>query len=75
MQYIKCKFLKQDKPTGRAYVYRSDENLMPGDIAMDAKGSKLLVVDETVDMAWVEAYGADKVGVVRKYVEQESEGL
>lgn len=28
-----------------------------------------MVVDELVDMAWVGTYGADKVAVVKKYVE------
>lgn len=68
MQYIKARFLKQDKPAGRAYTYRTEDNLKPGDIITDAKGSKLVVVDESVDMAWVESYGTDKVGVVKKYV-------
>ncbi len=71
MQYIKAKFMKQDKPTGRAYTYRCEDDVKPGDTVTDAKGSKLQVVDEPVDMAWVEAYGADKVGVVKKYVEPE----
>lgn len=74
MQYIKAKFMKQDKPAGRAYTYRTEDDLKPGDIVTDAKSSKLTVVDEPVDMAWVEAYGADKVGVVKKYVEPESGG-
>lgn len=73
MQYIKAKFLKEDKPTGRAYTYRCEENVNPGAIVTDAKGSKLVVVDETVDAAWVMAYGADKVGVVKKYEEPVSE--
>lgn len=72
MQYIKAKFMKLDKPTGRAYTYRTEDDLKPGDIIKDAKGSKLQVMDEPVDMTWVEAYGADKVGVAKKYVEPES---
>lgn len=70
MQYIKAKFMKSDKPAGRAYTYHTEDDLKPGDIVTDAKGSKLTVVDEPVDMAWVETYGADKVGVVKKYVER-----
>lgn len=73
MQYIKAKFMKQDKPSGRAYTYRTEDDLNPGDIVTDSKGSKLMVVDEPVDMAWVETYDADKVGVVKKYVEPEKE--
>lgn len=69
MQYIKAKFLKEDKPTGRAYSYRTSDDVKPGDIVTDAKGSKLMVVDEPVDEDWIVAYGADKVGVVNKYEE------
>ena len=69
MQYIKCKFLKEDKPTGRAYTYRCEENVNPGDTVTDSKGSKLMVVDEPVDAEWIVAYGADKVGIVKKFEE------
>lgn len=71
MQYIKAKFMKQDKPAGRAYTYRSEDDLKPGDIVTDSKGSKLVVVDKPVDAAWIMAYGADKIAVVKKYVEPE----
>ena len=71
MQYIKAKFMKDDKPTGRAYTYACETELKPSAIVTNDKGGKLTVVDEQVDMAWVEAYGADKVGVVKKYVEPE----
>ena len=40
-----------------------------GDIVTNDKGSKLTVVDEPVDAAWIKVYGADKVAVVKKYVE------
>lgn len=69
MQYIKAKFLKEDKPTGRAYTYRTEDDVKPDDIVMDAKGSKLMVVDELVDAEWIVTYGADRVGVVKKYEE------
>lgn len=69
MQYIKAKFLKEDKPTGRAYTYRCEESVKSSDIVTDAKGGKLMVVDEPVDAEWIMAYGADKVGIVKKYEE------
>ena len=72
MNYIKAKFLKGEKPFGRAYTYRCEEELKAGDMITDAKESKLIVVDEPVDMTWVEAYGADKVAVVKKYANPES---
>ena len=73
MQYIKAKFMKDDKPNGRAYTYACESDVNPGDIVTNDKGSKLTVVDEPVDAAWIMAYGADKVGVVKKYVEPEKE--
>lgn len=73
MQYIKAKFMKDDKPTGRSYTYACKTDVKPGDIVTNDKGSKLTVVDEPVDAAWIMAYGADKVSVVKKYVEPEKE--
>ena len=73
MQYIKAKFMKDDKPSGRAYTYACETEVKPGDIVTNDKGSKLMVVDEPVDAAWIMAYGADKVGLVKKYVEPEKE--
>ena len=69
MQYIKAKFLKEDKPNGKAYTYRCESEVKAGDIVVDTKGSKLMVVDEPIDAAWIKAYGADKVGIVKKYEE------
>lgn len=63
MQYIKAKFPN----TTRSYVYRTDDSVKVGDTVVNAKGAKLTVTDETVDMKWVDTYGADKVAVVKKY--------
>ena len=65
MQYIKAKF----ENSKRSYTYRTEDEVKPGDIVTNDKGSKLTVVDEPIDAAWIMAYGADKVGVVKKYVE------
>ena len=69
MQYIKAKFMKQDKATGRAYTYKAEADVKPGDIMTDGKGSKLVVVDEQVDTEWVQSYGADRIAVLKKYEE------
>lgn len=77
MQYIKAKFIKQGKPTGRAYTYKTSDEVQPGDIVTDSKGSKLLVVDDPVDTEWIRLYGADKIATLKKYEEPggaESEG-
>ena len=67
MNYIKAKFPNST----RSYVYRTEDSVKAGDTVVNAKGAKLTVTDESVDMKWVETYGADKVAVVKKYEEQE----
>ena len=69
MQYIKAKF----ESSNRSYTYRTDDSVKPGDIVTNDKGSKLTVLDEPVDAVWIKVYGADKVAVVKKYVEQETQ--
>ena len=68
---IKAKFQKNEKVYGRSYTYRTDDRVKPGDIVTDAKGSKLVVMDEQVDMEWVKTYGEDRIAVVEKFVEPE----
>ena len=68
MNYIKAKLPNST----RSYVYRTEDSVKAGDTVVNAKGAKLAVTDETVDMKWVETYGADNMAVVKKY--EESEG-
>lgn len=63
MNYIKAKFPNST----RSYTYRTEDSVKAGDTVVNAKGAKLTVTDESVDMKWVETYGADKVAVVKKY--------
>lgn len=65
MQYIKAKFPNST----RSYTYRTEDSVKDGDTVVNAKGAKLTVADESVDMAWVKTYGADEVAVVKKYEE------
>lgn len=65
MNYIKAKFPN----SSRSYTYRTEDSLKAGDTVVNAKGTKLTVTDEIVDMKWVESYGAEKVAVVKKYEE------
>lgn len=51
MNYIKAKFINGDKPSGKTYTYRCKEEVQTGDMVTDAKGSKLVVVDEEIDAA------------------------
>ena len=67
MNYIKAKFPNST----RSYVYRTEDSVKSGDTVVNAKGVKLTVTDETVDMKWVKTYGDDKTAVVKKYEESE----
>lgn len=69
MKYIKAKY----PVSNRSYAFRTEDNVKAGDTVVNAKGVKLTVTDETVDMAWVEAYGNKNIVVVKKYEEKESE--
>ena len=69
MKYIKAKFLKDGKPTGRGYTYKAEDDINPGDIVKNVNGTKLMVLDETVDEEWLKAYGAENIATVEKYVE------
>lgn len=70
MHYIKAKFPNST----RSYTYRTEDSVKAGDTVVNAKGAKLMVTDESVDIAWVETYGVDKVAVVKKCDEPESGG-
>ena len=65
MNYIKAKF----PSVSRSYTHRTDDSVKAGDTVVNANGAKLTVTDESVDMKWVETYGADKVAIVKKYEE------
>lgn len=67
MNYIKAKYPNQS----RSYVFITPDDVKAGDMVVNSKGAKLTVTDESVDMAWVETYGADKVAVVKKCEESE----
>ena len=70
MNYIKAKF----QNSTRSYVYRTEDSVKAGDTVVNAKGVKMTVTDESVDMKWVETYGSDKIAVVKKYEEPEDVG-
>ena len=55
----------------RSYTFKTEDSVKAGDTVVNAKGAKLTVTDETVDMKWVDTYGADKVAVVKKCEESE----
>lgn len=70
MQYIKAKFLKDNKPIGRAYTYRAADDVKAGDVVKNVNGTKLMVTDEPVDENWLKTYGTENIATVEKYVEE-----
>lgn len=60
-KYIKIKFLKNSQPSGRAYTYRTPVDVAPGDTVQIDSTKTGVVVDEPVDMEWVESYGAERI--------------
>lgn len=68
MKYIKAKY----PGSTRSYTVRTEDDVKAGDVVVNAKGAKLTVTDESVDMAWVEAYGKSNIAEVKKF--EESEG-
>lgn len=69
MNFYKIKFLKSGQPSGRAYTYKSQLNLNPGDKVELPGGKHGVVVDEPVDMAWVQTYGEEILKEIVKKVE------
>lgn len=67
MNYIKAKYPNQS----RSYIFATSDDVKSGDTVVNAKGAKLTVTDESVDMKWVATYGADKLAVVKKYEDPE----
>ena len=71
MNFYKVKFLKNGQAQARAYTYKSRLELIPGDKVELPGGSHGVVLDESVDMAWVESYGEKKLKEIVKKVEVE----
>lgn len=69
MNFYKAIYLRNNVPAGRAYTFKSDEVLLPGKKAETAEGKHVQIVDDPVDMTWVETYGEENVAVLKKYVE------
>lgn len=65
MNYIKAKYPN----SARGYTFKTEDSVKAGDTVVNAKGAKLTVTDESVDMKLVETYGADKIAAVKKYEE------
>lgn len=67
MEYIKVKYPSSSK----SYTVRTEDDVKAGDTVVNAKGTKLTVTDEAVDMVWVESYGKGNITEVKKLEESE----
>lgn len=66
MNYIKAKYIRLGETRGRAYTFKTEDTVATGDLLVAEDGKHLFAVEDTVDMDWVNAYGDDKIAVVKK---------
>ncbi len=71
MNFFKVKFLKNGQAQGRSYTYKSSLELAPGDKVELPGGKHGVVMDEPVEMTWVEAYGEENLKKIVRKVEVE----
>ena len=60
--YVKARY----EGSKRSYCFAAEEDLKPGDEAVTPNGTKVTVVDEPVDLSWVEAYGKSNIKVITR---------
>lgn len=62
-QFIKVKFLKDDKPYGRAYTYKAPEGELyrVGDLVQINESAVGIVADEEIDIHWLKNYGTENI--------------
>lgn len=75
MKVIKARYFKNDAPQGKAYTYKVTDDLQSGDMVLDKRGSKMVIVDEPVDEEWLKSYGEDKLAVAERAPVEESEEI
>lgn len=68
MNLIKCRFLKDNQPTGKPYTYDSPVAVKPGDIVQINNSAKGIVTEVDVPEMEIEAY-RDKVKTIVGWVE------
>lgn len=62
MNYVKARY----EGNKRSYCFQTDDDLKPGDEAVTPNGTRVTVVDEPVDLSWVEAYGRNNIKTIKK---------
>ena len=64
MLLIKAKYIKNSKPAGVAYTFRSAEPVVPGDKILLPGGGHGIVVEGEIDVEWVKSYGEENIKVI-----------
>lgn len=64
MQLIKAKYIKNGKPSGGTYTFRSAESVVPGDKILLPGGGHGIVVEGEIDMEWVKSYGEENIKII-----------
>ncbi len=66
MKFVKAKFLKDGQPAGRAYTYRTELDLKPGELVELPGGRHGVIVNEPIDQTLISTYGADNLKEIVK---------
>lgn len=61
-EFVKARY----EGSKRSYCFQTDDDLKPGDEAITPNGTKVTVVDEPVDLSWVEAYGRNNIKAIKR---------
>lgn len=61
-KYVKARY----EGSKRSYCFLAEDDLQPGDKAITQNGAIVTVVDDPVDMSWLDAYGRNKIKTIKK---------
>ena len=73
MIFFKARYLKDDKPHGKAYTFKADFDVNPGDVVR-ANGKRVMAIADEVDNDFIQRYGKDKITVVVPLESEEEDG-
>lgn len=69
INFVKVRILKNGQPIGRAYTYKTEQELSLGDKVILDGGKHGIVVDEPIDVEWIKVYGTQNIKSIKKKVE------
>ena len=61
------RYLKGDKPSGKSYTFKTEDDVKPGDIVKTAT-ARIVVTDEAVDMDFVKSWGEDRITTAEREI-------